>query len=272
MAKRLAEKQGNLGFYQTTEKSFTIEVYNIKERIRFKRIGLPSRDDFYQDYFSQFGREISQLFKPNSRLTSEAKRAIESAENILNLLADGQLSQIEFLLENRTSVIDIGALAANGDERIFPLVEKHFMLENEKNRATILSFSIASGKPEQFVHLFSISPPTSQRRQEGLIERAYYVAERIIIKFLESREEESYQLWSGRKSYVLLKGYLADPKPVEVYQIVKAILSDNNNLKDVNDDIEALSKFDVDIFFLQDFTQKQLVPPSQQICPGETEI
>lgn len=113
-----------------------------------------------------------------------------------------------------------GMMAASGDENTFPLVEDYFVGE-KASRFSILNFSLMSHKPEQFIKLFLKSALTYAMSLKALLlKKAYFTANIGCISFLEN---QGVQLEQEEKFKLLDKGYLYNPRPVEVYQIVQEL-------------------------------------------------
>lgn len=267
-ARVIAARQGNLEIYSLAGGENSDEIARIEERIRFKNIGLPILFDSLL-FRQRFGQNLASLFKLRRSNALEIERVIQSAENMLILLSERNFSRIETLLENKTSILDLAVLAASGDEEIFPIVEKFFLLENEEDKATILNFSIGSRKPEQFIRLFSLTPSIHQERQEGLIVSAYFFAEQTIIEFLEKIPKIGQLINIGYKLSSLYEGYLTEPRPVETYQIIQNKLKSETDEESFMKEIRKFVKIDTDIFFLVGFQQQDLKDFIQGRVQGE---
>lgn len=254
-ANKIAARQGNLEIYRLTSTENSPEkIQQVEERIRLKRVGLvlPSDlkigefdQDFNQRFSNQFGYDLGEIFN-SPQHTDRKEEILRSGENILQLLLQRDFIAIETALENRTSILDVGVLAASGDEQAFSIVERIFTLETMGNKATLLSFSAGSRKPEQFIRLYSLFNSFHISRLSGLLERVYFVAEQTLIEFMRKIIITNDEIIIGS----LHSGYLFDPRPVEVYQIVNKEIEVKKRGKDFSLELRGISQMDADIFIL----------------------
>lgn len=251
-ANKFAAKQGNLEIYLlTTQEEIPKQIRQIEDRIRAKRVGIVLPSDLEignydpnlnERFANQFGEELAKIFISSS-YADRKEEIIQSAENVLEMLRDRDFDAIEIALENRTSILDVGALAASGDERAFSIVERIFSTETLDNKTTILSFLAGSRKPEQFIRLFQ-RPDT--KRLSALLQRAYFVAEQTLVDFLKQFAHLSEEILVGN----LYNGYLYDARPVEVYQIVEKEIESARKGVDFPLELRDLAQIDTDIFIL----------------------
>lgn len=156
-------------------------------------------------YRQSFGENLS---KDNSEVYHQI-----SAVSLLN---DRNFLLLEEKFMRELYAVELGILASTGNEEVFPLIERLFDKFDLEGKMTILSFSLGSRKPNQFLSLL-------QKRQlphenlVSLLQRAYFTAE---MKCISHLEELGCIITIEEKIKQLSVGYQFDPRPVEVYQIL----------------------------------------------------
>lgn len=175
----------------------------------------------------------------------ELFRVLEDMERYSRMIQSGNVRLLRKALNSdlpkRASLL-CGMLVAIGDEKLFPLVEEYFAKE-DTSKTPILKFSMMSHKSERFIKLFSKLESIAPSVKTALLSTAYFTANIECISFLENL---GAQLDKEGKFYEVDAGYLYNPRPVEVYQIVQELGSRRTSIPSLQG-IET----DVDIRILQ---------------------
>lgn len=222
---QIAKKQGNFSVYKDLKKKqhFLTEKENVKNAewtIICKRMKLCSPGSIM--FSQQFGHSLSNTFY-FSEGVKKRKDIFLQFENLLRLLSERKSNKIEKILKFSTSFLELGILASTGNEGMIPIVKKFFLDRSPEDQTFILNFSIGARNLDQFKELF-FSVEIPQKSREILICRAYYVAWWPLIEFLEQVTEKGYFPSDKEKIDNLYQGYLFEPRPVEVYQILTRIV------------------------------------------------
>lgn len=145
-------------------------------------------------------------------------------------------------------ITTLSHLAFIGDDKWFPTLEEIFKSVEDRNKIIILSFSAASGKPEQFSKLLELSPLTSNDRQ-ALLYRAYEVCDPKIIEIIENNERNQTKgeiiTLSPDEKLNYLSRSVTCPCPVRMYQIIEKMIQTG----ELKEDME-LFFWDIDILML----------------------
>lgn len=221
-AKFLAIEQGNRHIFSLNKRED--KRAELIDKLRRARVPDPNT------YFKMSERELTSILN-NMVLYSQTIRSGNIRLITENLNSD---------LPERASLL-CGMLAATGNENTFPLVKEY--LSRDVPTFSILNSSLVSHKTEQFIELFLSSGLVPNYIKDALIRTAYFTANIGCISFLEN---QGAQLGKEEKFKMLDKGYLYNPRPVEVYQIVQKLGSRKSTIPP----LQGLES-DIDIRILQ---------------------
>lgn len=174
----------------------------------------------------------------------QTEKMIATIDKVLGMI---EQKNFRSLVEEDTEIIEnkdmvATALVISDNQETFELLDKIFGFFDNSTKIIILIFCITMRKNKKFKHLISMS--TLGVDDALLLYRAaYYSANRELITFFEEKE---ININASGKLYCLADGYLSNPRPVEVYQILMLIGVFNTEYYTLKS-----FKFDTDISILQ---------------------
>lgn len=217
----LAEEQGNENLIEFL-RGDSRKMSNARFNSTSKTYGMQG------PYFYHFPREhLKKMFLVIEEILQKIKQ-----ENFLSLIGEVSKNEVETMT----------ALIISDKQEASKLIDEFFPFFNPTTKLSILIIFIGLGRNEKFKQLYEMS--NLYIGGDLILYRAtYYAANQELISFFEKK---GFIVSAPEKLYSLADGYLTNPKPVEVYQILKSIgifTTEYYTLKSF--------KFDVDISILQ---------------------
>lgn len=182
---------------------------------------------------------------PNSHFLN-IYSALEAKNILLPLLLEKDFDSIYKIAQNKPTNEMLGLLSFFGDSYAFSTLQSVFPTLSSRTRAVILIICAGSGNIEDFSTLY-FQNEYRDKYEKAFLERAYFLADKKLISLLEGNGS---WITANKKIEQLDRGYGFIPKPVEVYQILNKILTEDREVRKGDLYSNALLCGPLDIKFL----------------------
>lgn len=158
------------------------------------------------------------------------KEFLKDTQEIIAHIEEGRTKEVEEKYLRKKPFQTMASFAVLGYEKTCNWIVGRFGFATPKQQLAVTYFSMLSGNFPLFEELISNSK-LSENEKQILLKKAYYLAKRPYITFLEN---QGVQINIADKIRQLDQGFVSIPHPVEVYSILQELLSNESiNRKEI---------------------------------------